>query len=481
MANSGKTISQFALTSALENDDKLLIQRGNSYYNVLSKSIGSGALIDITYADAGTLQSAGTLEIGATYYLTDKYIWILAIDNDKFTLDGTFFGRNADYDASGVYSGVTIANGFSVNATGTNLGVWDASLTPASGDIAIWNNLHYLNITGSNGASNPPADAVNWELVANTDIDVADTYGYIYAYDSIEYDFTGDEINRRVDENANDISGGTIDAFRWGCSSCTNNIVAFGGYFPIRNTFGAFSNNQIFGYVLSVEAKTNTTFDNNTLIGRRFEIIDRFGTGNTIQDLVLTGTSSGLETFTITAYGTLQRASSYIGEGGDMSVDVELTATAYAGGTTYTFGDFATSGTITYMYINKDDASGNAPPNATYWVEVFDTTTAGRHKLTISKWFAYANTINLISSSATETIDEIVNDVYHFDVKFTCETGLATTFAQTNYGSLANEGEILASADVVVDGDKAEFGVFERVAVGGTDYVREVYSQTAIL
>lgn len=476
----GKTIKQFSLATSLLNSDAFMFQRGGSYYYTTAQKLTSGAYVDDTYANTAVAKSGSTLVRGATYYITDKYVFLFALDADKFDLNGVYFARNADYQSAGNYAGITTTAGFTVNATGTNLGLWTTALTPASGDVAIWNNLHWLNITGANGASNPSADAVNWEAVANTDVDVADTYGYIYEYDGIEYNFDNNSINRRVDGRGNDISGGTVTQFKWGDDNVQLNIVSANGYLPIKNTFGSISNNKIDAYIVGLDFQSNTIFENNTINGYKFDFIDYYSTGNTINYLTLVGTSTNSDTITIATYGNFQQLSTYIGVGGEITINVKLTTTAYAGGTTYTFGDFATSGTKTYMYINKTDSAGNIPPNATYWVEVFDFTTAGRYKLTISKWFAVATTINLISTNATETIDEIVYDVYHYNTKFTCETGLAVTFDNTAYASLANAGEILASANIVVDGDKSEFSVLERIDIGGTKYVREVYSQTAI-
>lgn len=486
MTNTSKTIDQYGEKTLLENNDTFLLQRGNFYYSVKAKNITSGALIETTYASAQTSKGADALSRGATYYLTDKYIYLLALGVNIFDLSGVYLTRNADFQSNGNYTGITIANGFTVNATGTNLGVWTTALAPASGDVAIWNNKHWLNITGSNGATNPSVDGVNWEAVANTDVDVANTYGYIYEYDAIEYDFDNDTINRRVDARSNDIATNTISIFQWGNDNVYSNTVMNEAYFTIQNQLGSVYNNTILSNAQIVASTGTTVFRGNTIltpvnlsiVATKQNLFYDY-TGYNIEYMYIAGELAIREFYPVANIS----GETIIGRDSTLQYDIELVATAYAGGTTYSFGDFATSGTVTYMYINSASSSGNAPPNATYWVEVYDFTTAGRYKLTISRYFNSAGVFNLISSNATETIDEIVISATIGSLQyleFICETGLAVTFDNTVYGSLANEGEILASGNIVVDGDKEEFVVFDVVDVGGTDYMRERYSQTGI-
>jgi hypothetical protein len=483
MANQGKTISQYSLTSTLQTDDELLLQRGNEYLRVKAQSLTTGASLSVTYAAATTLKTATGLETGAIYYLSDKYVYIQAIGGDKFNLTGVFYSRNADFQSTGVYAGITIANGFTVNATATNLGVWTSALAPASGDVAIWNNLHWLNITGVNGASNPPADAVNWEAVPNTDILVADTYGYIYEYDAIEYDFDNDTILRRVDLRSNDIAENSISVWQWGDDNVTSNSVFGEATVTLINILGIVRQSTLF---------SNVTFDlasGNTVTGLSMpwynssitSYVNAYDGTSDIRGLLLNH-ADRLDFYLI---GGLSVTSGTIdARNSTLTYDIELTATAYNGATTYTFGDFMTAASVTYMYINSVDASGNAAPNVTYWQEVFDVSGgAGTHKLTISKYFNCAGEFVLDSSAGTETIDEIVYDSdfpSDLDIKFSCDTTLVATFDNTLISSLASAGEIIASGNIAVDGAQYEFVVFEKSSAGGFVVMREKYSQTGI-
>lgn len=482
--NDGKTIKQFALLESLLTDDSLLVQRGNQYFEVQAESLTTGARIETTYANAIVLAGAENLKVGAVYYLTDKYLYLTAVTTTTFLLTGSFLSRNADFQSAGDYGGVIIANGFTVNATGTNLGVWTTALTPASGDIVIWNNLHWLNITGANGATDPSVDSTNWESVPNTDITVADSYGYIIEIDAVEYDTSTDTITRRIDKRSNDIGENSISTWQWGNDNVNNNSVFGDASVVITNMLGTFSGNTLFGNLEVQTSGSNSSFTGISIPyyqGAVTTYINDYANSAFVFIRALLITQ--VDNIYIYLGGFATNASIEL-RNSNNTFEAELTATAYAGGTTYSYGDFATSGTVTYLYINPDDTAGNAPPNATYWQEVFDTTTAGRHKLTISKYFNACGTLNLVSTNATETIDEIVYSDFpdKLDLKITCETGLAVTLDNTAYASLANTGEIIASGNIVIDGDKAEFAVLEGAGtvngVGGV--IRVKYSQTAI-
>ena len=496
-----KNFKQYAEADALTAGDTFLLQRGNNYYSVDATALTTGARATNTYTEVQALIGAGTLLTGAIYYLSDKYTWVTAIDSDKIALDATYFARNADYNAAGSYTSITIANGFTVNATGTNLGVWTSALAPASGDVAIWNNLHYVNITGANGGSNPPADATNWEAVPNTDVSIANNYGYIYEYDAIEYDFNNDSINRRVDIRGKDIGGG-ISAFQWGNDKVALNVVEPGGSFNIINVifstankdnviassaswtiadgleFNIIQGNYVASTLVTTTNNATLTISYNNFFYRRNLNLDCLDVGTLKISNKTFNQSQSNSTLNFYMYAGAT-GSSANGDANNFNTDIELVAAAYNAGTTYNFGDFQTTGTVTYMYINATPAAGNAAPNATYWVEVYDFTTAGRYKLSISKYFEAYGVFNISSTNATETIDEIVFSNNYFNpFKLTCSTALTLTLAFTGYASLANEGEFLQSSNVAIEGAKYEAAVYERFNASGVLCNRVVINQT---
>ena len=244
MAN-GKTIKGYASKAELNNDDAFLFQRNNEYFYVNAQSIASGSVVNDTRSNINSIRTAGNLSTNAVYYGTDSYIYAHATSTSTIDSNALFLARVGDYNSSGVYSGITIANGFSVTATGTNLGVWTVSLTPSSGDVVIWNNLHWLNITGANGATDPTTDVTNWESVTNTDIQTAFTYGYIKEIDPILYDFESNVVLRRYDKRNNDIGVNAIDTFQWGNNNVKGNTIVGETTYDNENQTGTDSNNTL--------------------------------------------------------------------------------------------------------------------------------------------------------------------------------------------------------------------------------------------
>ena len=256
MAN-GKTIKGYAEKIELNNDDAFLFQRNNEYFYVNAQSIASGSVVSDTRSNINSIRTAGNLSTNAVYYGTDSYIYAHATSTSTIDSNALYLARVGDYNSSGVYSGITIANGFSVTATGTNLGVWTASLTPSTGDVVIWNNLHWLNITGSNGATDPTTDVTNWESVTNTDIQTAFTYGYIKEIDPILYDFESNVVLRRYDKRNNDVGVNAIDTFQWGNNNVKGNTIVGQTTYDNQNQTGTDSNNTL-TYGSSVDYATKT-------------------------------------------------------------------------------------------------------------------------------------------------------------------------------------------------------------------------------
>lgn len=257
MAINGKIIKGFAQKNKLENGDGFLFQRDNEYFFVNASNILSGSILENTRTKVNTFKSGGNLAVGSQYYLTDKYTWVTASSENTIELDALYLARNADYQNAGVYSGITPANGFSTTATGTNLGVWNGDLTPSLGDVAIYNGLHWLNITGSNGGSDPTVDTTNWESVSNTNIDTAFTYGYIQEIDEILYDFDGDTIIRRYDKRSNDVGVTAIPTFQWGNNDVTGNTIVGATAYDNLNQTGTDKNNTLtFGESVNYATKT---------------------------------------------------------------------------------------------------------------------------------------------------------------------------------------------------------------------------------
>lgn len=114
-------------------------------------------------------------------------------------------------------------------------------------------------------------------------------------------------------------------------------------------------------------------------------------------DVAGTGTTSGGSG--ITSINDSTTASQTIGLGTvGTDINITTTAAAYSAGVVYSRGMLASSGGSTYRYSNATPSAGNAPPNATYWVDV---TGDG---LTIINAPDASSTVRGLVSTGTQTI-----------------------------------------------------------------------------
>jgi hypothetical protein len=172
-------------------------------------------VISILYADLVSLAAADDLQTGHVYFITDKGIWIQALTTNKLSLQGKFLAVNPDYQNTG----------------GNNVGLWSTELTDLVGgtSIAIWNSLHWLNLTGDPGDT-PNTDTDNWELLSpETDPT------YVQEIDDIKYNFELDFIFERSDKRGNficslnDADGRfgltPMEFFQWGRDGVSGNFI----------------------------------------------------------------------------------------------------------------------------------------------------------------------------------------------------------------------------------------------------------------
>lgn len=273
-------INQFPNQATILSTDQLLLQRGEDYFNVFGADLLSGTFVEGTAAAVAAIRTAGTLSQGAYYYINDSYLWIEAIETDQVSISGLFLARNGDYQSAGDYTGITIANGFTVNTTSTNLGVWHGALAPAAGDVVIYNNLHWLNLLGAVGTA-PSGDAVNWEAVSNQ-IDLGPnldetlteirTFGYIFEIDEVRYDLADDTVLSRVDRRGNIVRFDTenslqnpIDVFQWGNDNVYGNKVEANSLVTCHNNRQDVQYNTFRNCTVTVAMETND-FNNNVLM-----------------------------------------------------------------------------------------------------------------------------------------------------------------------------------------------------------------------
>ena len=236
--------------------------------NVTVTAIGTG-IISLTNAALLGLISAGTVVAGQEYLVTDATftdggIVLTGTSTTSVASDGHSFHLNADYQAVGNYSGVA---GFQ-----SNLGLWSISETPIIGDVVIWDNLHYLSLTGVNTSNAPSTDPTNWLVLAKSV-----TNGYILEIDFSVYNKTLNRIVSRQDKRNNYVEFSftgiiySFDNFQWGNDVVTNNKIFGTLSVPINmmNCFWQdFQNNVIQGLVHCVDdlsRKKRKSFNGNRI------------------------------------------------------------------------------------------------------------------------------------------------------------------------------------------------------------------------
>ena len=166
---------------------------GNLRTNVTISGLG---IIDITHANLLALSVAGTIVEGQLYRVTDPtYAYnliVTGISSTEVSVDCKAKWLVTDYQGVGNYTTVPSFN--------TTLGVWNTTLAVVLGDVCIWNNTHYVNISGVNATTTPDVDAANWTVLAKTI-----TNGFVLEVEFGIYDFANNLITRRFDQRFNDI------------------------------------------------------------------------------------------------------------------------------------------------------------------------------------------------------------------------------------------------------------------------------------
>lgn len=221
---------------------------------------------ELTSAELNTLISTNSLIQGLEYKVIDtpylQNITLMAISDNKVELEGKGLLFVADYSQTGDYSSV-------VPAFNSQLGLWNGALVAAVGDVVIWNNVHYVNLTGVNTTTYPNFDLVNWSLLTKST-----TTGYILESVISEYDASTNKVLKITDVLLNEIEL----AINSGEDTFKN--------FPFGNKL--FAKNKIVGF----ETVFPTTVCNAPIINFESNIIDNSKVGFDIDFSVDVSSSS---------------------------------------------------------------------------------------------------------------------------------------------------------------------------------------------
>lgn len=199
-------------------------------------TVGGLGVTTLTNAQYLLLQSTNSLTQGQFYLITDAQytdggVLVQAVNNNTPpSVNGIGLHLVADYQGVGNYSGVV---GF---AAWKN--IWCLPAIPvAIGDVVVWNNLHYKNLTGVWGTA-PDGDAVNWQVLPKST-----TNGYILECDFVRYNVNINSIIYRADKRQNEVDayadprGVNLLLFQWGRNLCVGNKLRGASLFVTTNSY----------------------------------------------------------------------------------------------------------------------------------------------------------------------------------------------------------------------------------------------------
>jgi hypothetical protein len=214
---------------------------------------GGGGFTDNTYAELVTAFSAGTLNAGSFYRVTDRgdvCLIFQAVSTNQLAVNGTRVML-----CPATYATV-------LDPSGNNwLGIWHSALTPVANDLVIWGGQVWNNVAGNVGAAldDVTLDA-EWTLVPKASFANDE---YIQMVFGCQYDWINDYVVKQWDSHDNIFiydpdydsqNNCDISDWNWGtynflysnhCRGIYNNAGAVPNAFGIytNNSYGAIKNN----------------------------------------------------------------------------------------------------------------------------------------------------------------------------------------------------------------------------------------------
>ena len=405
------------------------------------------------------LISGGTVVAGQFYIITDANysnaggVLVQGVTTSSITRSGTGLFFNADYQGVGNYSSA-------IPTYGTNLGIWGNLTSPppvSAGDVVVWNNRNYINLTGAWGTQ-PNTDSINWSLLA-----YSVTQGYIFETDFVLYDVNANNIIYGADKRNNEVDlynnmadlYNTLNDFQWGRdkasynkikgqSNCvtTNSAATITGNFVENGTYidttivteaGNFQYNTITAQAIVISARTSGNFRNNVISGvassvslAYLEVTSNFTnnqilegsvfnaqcTTNTCQitNNTLIGASNITLSFLGTSVDSMTFSNNYLSNGGALTFGGALPTSAQAitgcqisDGISIDLGNIANA-----SYVNKKVYKGYSNWEASLDLSNLAIYNSGTSTLTIPTSLAYVGIFSAKGSSG-QTVSTIVN------------------------------------------------------------------------
>lgn len=228
-------------------------------------------IIEDTYANIATLKSASKLTPQATYYLTDKEIYLNAATNNEFEVEGK---RMQWIVKDSLYTPNTVAGSPNLVYTG----IYGQSITAGTYPVsdvtneyyAIWGGRLWKRLT--TGTDGTPVDNITllgtaWILVT------PNTTTNEYRSFDITYDFANDTVTTQADWKGNILHKSVIDLIYtdWGNSLIINNKCAAiynnyknsttKAYIQFNNNIESIYNNKNNGNII-YNSNNGTIFNN---------------------------------------------------------------------------------------------------------------------------------------------------------------------------------------------------------------------------
>jgi len=202
-----------------------------------------GGIIYLTNSALLTLISTNAIIPGQLYMVTDPLyatlgVLLIGLKPNKVSLGGNGGFLNADYQKVGNYSGVPTFV--------SNVGIWYVAIPGiVNGSVVIYNNKHWLNITGVQTTNPPPLDAVNWQVLLPSL-----TTGYIEEWDIVKYRPNPNKVVYRADTRLNEVElhvdskgNDTLLNFQWGRNQTIDNKLTGRNTYLATNTYSSVISN----------------------------------------------------------------------------------------------------------------------------------------------------------------------------------------------------------------------------------------------
>jgi len=225
----------------------------NQRTNVTITGLG---IVSLTDAEMLALIAAGTVVPGQFYIITDGGnsdlgVLVQGVTTKSTTVNGAGLFLNADYQGVGNYS--------SVPTKQSCKGIWSPYVsTVMVGDVVIYDNYNWLNLTGNWGSA-PSSDTTNWaQLPKNV------TKGYILVVDPVRFDVYTNVIRYRADKQNNEVeyyNNGTkisTEAFQWGREGCQANKVLENSLMDCTNSSAIIFQNTMIGAYMNDTTTTES-------------------------------------------------------------------------------------------------------------------------------------------------------------------------------------------------------------------------------